>query len=103
MNIKILVLKPGLTLMGEVQEDDHFYVMKKPVHVINVPPRSPNEQPAVGFSPFLEYTEEFNGGFSINKNDVLVHCTPVVELLNQYNQVFGSGIQIASASSIPRA
>lgn len=102
MNIKILVLKPGLTIMGEVQEDNDVYVMKKPVHVINVPPRSPNEQPAVGFTPFLEYAEEFKSGFTFNKQDVLVYCTPVIELLNQYNQVFGSGIQIASASSISR-
>jgi hypothetical protein len=27
---------------------------------------------------------------------VLILSTPVVELENQYNQVFGSGIQIAS-------
>jgi hypothetical protein len=30
-------------------------------------------------------------------NDVLCITLPMVELENQYNQVFGSGIQIASA------
>jgi hypothetical protein len=51
----------------------------------------------MGFSPFLDYTEEFNLGIEINKSDVLCVTTPSRELENQYNQVFGSGIQIASA------
>jgi len=29
--------------------------------------------------------------------DVLCLTTPVVEIENQYNQIFGSGIQIANA------
>jgi hypothetical protein len=51
----------------------------------------------MGFSSFLDYTEEFNLGIEINKSDVLCVTTPSRELENQYNQVFGSGIQIASA------
>lgn len=72
---------------------DSFKV-KQPVQVIVQPTK---EGPMMGFSPFLDYTEEFNLGIEINKSDVLCVTTPSRELENQYNQVFGSGIQIASA------
>ena len=72
---------------------DSFKV-KQPVQVIVQPTK---EGPMMGFSPFLDYAEEFNLGIEINKSDVLCVTTPSRELENQYNQVFGSGIQIASA------
>jgi hypothetical protein len=70
------------------------FKIKQPVQVIVQPTK---EGPMMGFSPFLDYAEEFNLGIEINKSDVLCVTTPSRELENQYNQVFGSGIQIASA------
>jgi hypothetical protein len=54
----------------------------------------------MGFVPFLDYATEFKTGIKISMDDVLCLTTPSRELENQYNQVFGSGITIASA--IPR-
>ena len=51
----------------------------------------------MAFAPFLEFAEEFRTGITISRDDVLCVTTPMRELENQYNQVFGSGIQIASA------
>jgi hypothetical protein len=51
----------------------------------------------MGFAPFLDYAEEFLTGIKISMNNVLCLNTPSTELANQYNKVFGSGIQIASA------
>jgi hypothetical protein len=70
------------------------FEIKKPVQVIVQPTK---EGPMMGFAPFLDYAEEFNSGIELNKCDVLCVTTPSRELENQYNQVFGSGIQIASA------
>jgi hypothetical protein len=85
--------------MGEVTESpaDSNIIIKQPVQVVSVPPRSANDPGSVAFSPFLEYADEFKTGFKINGSDVLITSTPVRELENQYNQIFGSGIQIASA------
>ena len=85
--------------MGDVTESnkDSFVTVKQPVQVVSVPPRSANDPGSVAFSPFLEYADEFKTGFKINSSDILVISTPVRELENQYNQIFGSGIQIASA------
>lgn len=100
MNIKLLVLKNGFTLMGETEEMSDVYKLKKPVHVVQVPPRQGSDQAGIAFTPFLEYSEDFMTGFEVKKDDVFIYSTPVVELVNQYNRIFGSGIEIAS--SVPR-
>jgi hypothetical protein len=68
-------------------------VLKEPVQVIMQPTK---EGPMMAFAPFLEYCEEFNTGIKITMDNVLCITTPSRELENQYNKVFGSGIQIAS-------
>ena len=45
----------------------------------------------------MDYKDGFEDGIKFNSSDILCVTTPVVELENQYNTVFGSGIQIASA------
>ncbi len=87
------------TIMAEVCKGNHDFkvVVKNPVMVIVIPPRSAGDTSSVAFTPFLNYTEEFASGISFHRNDILTETTPVVELLNQYNSVFGSGIVLASS------
>lgn len=100
MTIKLVTFKTNHTIMGDVTiVGDRTYI-KQPVQVVSVPPRSATDPGSVAFSPFLEYAEEFKSGFEINNGDILITSTPVRELENQYNQIFGSGITIAS--SIPK-
>lgn len=68
--------------------------VKEPVQVIMQPSK---DGPTLAFAPFLEYCQDFKTGIIFSMNDVLCITFPIVELENQYNQVFGSGIQIASA------
>ena len=100
MTIKLLTLKTNHTLMGKVTEELTEVTIKQPVQVVQVPPLAKNDPGSIAFAPFLEYATEFKDGFKIKKDDILVTSTPVVELENQYNQIFGSGITIAS--SIPK-
>ena len=82
--------------MGEmVSENDTSIKIKHCVQVVMVPPSAQNTQGGVAFSPFIEYAEEFKTGFEIKKDDILMINSPIIELENQYNTVFGSGIQIA--------
>lgn len=99
MTIKLITLKTNHTLMGSVDESMRvsYITIKEPVQVVNVPPRAPNEQAGIAFMPFLEFSNEFKTGIKIDSPDILTTTTPVVELENQYRQVFGSGIQIAAA------
>jgi hypothetical protein len=99
MTIKLITFKTNHTILAQTDEElaniglGRFKI-KQPVQVVVQPTK---EGPMMGFSPFLDYAEEFNLGIEINKSDVLCVTTPSRELENQYNQVFGSGIQIASA------
>jgi hypothetical protein len=98
MTIKLITFKTNHTILAQIDEhletkSDSFKV-KQPVQVIVQPTK---EGPMMGFAPFLDYAEEFNTGIELNKVDILCVTTPSRELQNQYNQVFGSGIQIASA------
>ena len=97
MTVKLITFKTNQTVMAEVTEQEHTVVAKQTVQVVVQPQ---NGQPMMGFVPFLEYTEEFKTGIDFNKSDILTINTPLVELLNEYNRLFGSGIEIAS--SIPK-
>jgi len=100
--IKVVTFKTNHTIMGAVTETEHGVEVKKPVQVISVPPSHESPQGGIGFAPFLEFTDEWQVGIEIALEDVLTINTPVRELENRYNEVFGSGIQIASAGSIPK-
>jgi hypothetical protein len=100
-DIKIITFKTNQSIIGDVSEQIMNKVkISKPVQLIVIPPRSANDPGGVGFAPFLQYAEEFATGMFFSMDDILIITTPVVDLRNQYNEVFGSGIQIAS--SIPK-
>jgi len=87
------------TLIAKVEDTgDGMIVLKQPVQVVMQPMK--DGRSGMGFIPFLEYSDEFVTGIKISNEEILTINTPMVELENQYNQIFGSGIQIASASSI---
>lgn len=94
MTIKLITFKTNQTIIGEIDDSvPNLFKVKQPVQVIVQPTK---DGPMMGFSPFLDYAEEFNTGIELNKSDVLCVTTPSRELENQYNKVFGSGIEIAS-------
>ena len=94
MSIRLITFKTNQTLIGEVDcTNNNEVVIKQPVQVIMQPTK---DGPMMGFAPFLDYAEEFKSGIKFSMDNILVITTPVRELENQYNQVFGSGIEIAS-------
>lgn len=96
MTIKLLTLKTNHTIIAQVTLEGDVYKVKQPVQVVSVPPKSQADSGGLAFAPFCEYSQEFKTGLSIKASDVLIESTPVVELENQYNSIFGSGIEIAS-------
>ena len=96
MPIKCLTFKTNQTILGDITDNGETISVVEPVQVVSIPQRAANEAPSIAFSPFLEYTEEFRTGIEFKKSDILTVTEPVVELRNQYNTIFGAGIQIAS-------
>ena len=93
--IKIITFKTNHSIIGDVEEQTDSFLIKEPVQVVQIPPRAQGDPGSIAFSPFLEFVEEFRSGITLSKSDVLTVTTPVDELRNQYNTIFGSGIQIA--------
>lgn len=97
--VMCLTMKGAMnTMMAQVCESDNDFelIVKNPVMIIVIPPRSASDSSSIAFTPLLNYTEEFGTGIKIHRSDVLTMTTPITELLNQYNSVF-SGIIVASS------
>ena len=95
MNIKCITFKTHQTIIAEVlDEGDVGVLVKNPVQVISVPPRSANDPGGVGFAPYLAFVEEFDKGIKIKNEDILTINTPVDDLLENYRKMF-SRIEIA--------
>jgi hypothetical protein len=97
MTVKLLTFKTNHTIMGDVVKQNGNYVISQPVQVVMQPGK---EGMSIGFVPFLQFCDEFKTGITLVKEDILCETQPVVDLENQYNDLFGSGIQIAS--TIPK-
>jgi len=95
MTVKLYTFKTNQTIMGKIVKEDDTHVTIK--ELVQVYIQQSKDGPMMGFAPFLDYAEEFKTGVEFSKADILTTTSPVVELENQYNQVFGAGIQIASA------
>lgn len=97
MTVKLITFKTNQTILADVTESGDVVTAKQTVQVVVQPQ---NGQPMMGFVPFLEYSQEFKTGIEFKRTDILTITSPVVELENEYNRLFGSGIEIAS--SIPK-
>ena len=97
MTIKLITFKTNHTILAKVEVVGNQVTVKDPVQVITQPSK---DGPLLAFAPFLEFAQEFKKGIVFNLDDVLCTTLPMLELENQYNQLFGSGIQIAT--SIPK-
>ena len=97
--IKVITLSFGMNVIGEYSVTDNGHMLKKPALVLM---QQQQGQTMIGFSPFLEYTNEFETGVEFDASNVVALTTPNTDLQNEYSKYFGSGIQIASAELLKR-
>lgn len=101
MSIKIIKLVTGEELIGEVVsthntlDGDVDYEIKDVAIVQMVP-----TQTGLGLSlfPFAPYTEDKTHIF--RGRHIIISMDPGVDLINNYNKMYGSGIQIATPGSL---
>ena len=97
MTVKCITFRTHQTIIGEIlDQGDVGVLVKNPVQVISVPPRSANDPGGVGFAPYLAFVEEFDKGINIKNVDILTINTPVADLLENYRKMF-SRIELAPA------
>jgi hypothetical protein len=98
MNIVMgIQLINGSDLIGVIDKQDSYFTITDPAQVALVPSSS-SGQMGIALMPWIPFSD--NREFTIKSNMVVTEFTPSVELINRYNSMFGSGIQIASASAL---
>lgn len=97
MNVKLFRLVSGEEIMGELKnlEGSSKLEIKNPAMIIM---QQSGQGVAMGLMPFMPYAESNLVTFQADK--IVAECEADVKLINEYNRIFGSGIQIAN--SLPR-
>lgn len=99
-NLKCIRMLAGEEVMGDVDESsDQVVKIKAPASIHLVPGQS-SQQVSIGLLPWLPYSDDEE--FTIGRDKIVTIHTPSVDLINNYNRLFGSGIQIAGAGALPR-
>lgn len=82
----------GEDLLGTVEsESETEFVLENPVGIAVV--RGKDGQPNVGFAPFpLHAPQVKDSTIAIAKKNVVYSYVPAEDFINNYNQIFGSGI-----------
>jgi len=92
MAIKILRLISGEEVLGQVEENkkDETFLIKDPVVLRWMPTKDDPEKPTLSIASLIPHSEEDD--VTIKAQHVLFEITPLEELVNEYNSVYGSGI-----------
>lgn len=97
MTVQILKLITGEELIGKIVYDRiDEVVIDNPANIHMAPTQDSRMQ--LYLIPYAPYAEKDQ--FTLSKSHVIMHYEPNVDLLNKYNHMFGSGIQIASSGPI---
>ena len=95
MNVKVFKLINGEDLIAEVQEENaDFFTLST---VASIVMQQTERGVGVALAPYMPYVSE---QITLYKSGLTASSTPELQMLNEYNRIFGSGIQIASAGSI---
>lgn len=90
-NIKVLKLITGEEVLAEIEAGELGYSLTNPVQIAIMPGQ--NGQPKIGFAPWPVHAEpEKDSEYIIQKKHVVYEYTPAQDYINNYNQIFGSGI-----------
>lgn len=95
MNIKVWKLINGEELIGDVANSyDQFVEVKNPAQIML---QRTEQGVGVGLAPTMPYVE---GNFKIMRTAIAIEGEPNQQMANEYNRLFGSGIQVVPASAL---
>ena len=99
-DILIFKLITGEEVLGEVESSsDTEFVIQNPVGIAVV--RGQDGRPNVGFAPFPLHAEQVKDStVIIAKKHVVYSYVPAKDFIDNYNQIFGSGIVLPNKQLI---
>lgn len=93
--IKILKLVTSEEVVGEIIEEKDLITIKQPCAVMLIASRSTPDQHSMALVPYAGYTKDHT--ITLSKDKIVWEAELAEEVFNQYNAIFGSGIQIVSS------
>ena len=95
-----MLFRSGEEVLGEVESSSETeYVILNPVGVAVV--RGQDGRPNVGFAPFpLHAEQKKDSTIIIAKKHVVYSYVPAKDFIDNYNQIFGSGIVLPNKQLI---
>ena len=99
MTILIIKFITGEEVIAETEASPHGYLeLKNAMSLIARPDESGSVR--MGMIPFAQFSE--NKKVRVYPHAIVADYEPALEILNQYNRLFGSGIQLATADMMPK-
>ena len=96
MNLKLLRLRSGEDVICEVlKESAEFIYIKNPAMLM--PVGSQGQQMQMALAPWLPFSDDKE--FEIPTDWILITSEPAQDIVNNYNQMFGSGIVVPKVSA----
>ena len=99
-DIRLFKLFTNEEVLAEIEsESETEFVLVNPVGVAVV--RGKDGQPNIGFAPFPLHAEQKTGTtIAFAKKNVVYFYEPAQDFVNNYNQIFGSGLVVPPQKSI---
>ena len=94
-DVKVYKMINGEDIMGEV-----FNMLAEVIELKNpsqIVLQRTETGMGVALAPYMPFAD---GNVKIYKNAIASECTPDQNMINEYNRIFGSGIQVAPASAL---
>lgn len=94
-SVAVFKIVSGEEIIGEVSlVDDSYYSFENPAVVML---QRTEQGVGVALMPYMPYCD---GKVSFYKNCIVAVGEPSQNMINEYNRLFGSGIQVAPASAL---
>ena len=92
MAVKLMRLKSSEDIIGDiVSENSEYITVSNPAMLMPVgDPRGGNVQ--MGLAPWLPFSDQKN--IDIPRDWILITAEAIQDIVNNYNQIFGSGIVV---------
>lgn len=97
MTVKVYRLTTGEDIIGDTEMTHNGLVIKNPAAI--VVQRTQDGRVGMAFVPFAPFAKD--NKVLIYQSGLMGEIEVDIEMTNEYNRIFGSGIVIAAANDIP--
>jgi hypothetical protein len=95
MTVKVYKMINGEEIIGqELKADSTNYEIKAPAQIVL---QQTDKGMGVAIAPYMPYA---SGNINLYYTAIAAECIPDQNMINEYNRIFGSGIQVAPASAL---